>query len=307
MLDKRLHALRYLLQRHVWSLKGSVDSSLYKEVSKSVLLERNGVFYKLSWRRNGKLHLVDVQRSDFEFYVRGDLATSDQNRVSSRKNDEGARKLALLLLGLSDPGQSCKTTSNSNLTRKMWSWLSYVLGSIILYVFGGSDSTVLALALPILFVCEYWFMLGKFGIPFVLVILSISYPITAVLGGMFFAIIQFLDPDKSFRKTRVLLGWTAAAFGISQLIEKGRAPELGLWLVPFCLAGFLTFVFRWTSGSHTHSFPLIFPVFPVGLYLDGFVTLAWITLFLAIVSAIYAQKGHLLFKIQRATNLTPNG
>lgn len=307
MVDRTVQALRSLLLHHVWSLKDKVDSNLYKEVTTSISIQRNRNNYQISWKRNGEVCFLDVKRRAFEFYVRGDLATSKENRVNSRQNQEYAQKLALLFLGLRDSEESSEKASVSHFPDKVWNWLGYVTGSALIYVIGGTNSALLALSLLIMFLCEHWFRMGKLLIPFVLVGLSVSYPITVALSGFFFGVTQFLDPDKLLRKSRILLGWASAVSGVSEFVLRGMLPKIGLWFVPFCLVALLAFVFRWTSGTHIRSFPLIFPMFTVGLYLDGAVTLAWITLFLAIVSAICCQKGHLIFKVQREVNLTPNG
>ena len=307
MVDKKALALRYLLLHHVWSLKDKVDSNLYKEVTTSISIQRNRNNYQISWKRYGEVCFLDVKRRAFEFYVRGDLATSKENRVNSRQNQEYAQKLALILLGLPDSEESSEKASVSHFPDEVWNLLAYVTGPALIYVIGGTNSALLALSLLIMFICEYWFRMGKLLIPFVLFGLSVSYPITVALTGSFFGITQFLDPDKLLRKSRILLGWASAVFGVSEFVLGGMLLKIGFWFVPFCLVALLAFVFRWTSGTHTRSFPLIFPMFAVGLYLDSAVTFAWVTLFLAIGSAIFCQKGHLVFKVQREVNLTPNG
>ena len=74
-------------------------------------IQRNRNNYQISWKRDGEVCFLDVERRAFEFYVRGDLATSKENRVDSRQNQEYAQKLALLLLDVRDSEESSEKAS----------------------------------------------------------------------------------------------------------------------------------------------------------------------------------------------------
>jgi len=304
---KQEEALRYLLLRFLWTARGLVSNEVYNEVATSMKVYGTDDGFTVRWFRGGLEFNKTFKKDAFRFYARGDNFEAHESPVNVRRhNSLGAMRFVCEAL-------ECDEFNNTMgieplFTNKIISLCGWTACCTLMWIVGGNKLILFGALTLAMFTSELWYEKGKLFVPFLLILLFvIDFPYTAIVSAILYSISQLLDPDKQFRKLRIYLSLAVFVFGSLQTLWYGIVPNYGLSLTLVVGLAMVIFFFRWTAGSHFQSFPLIFPFFCIGVYLDGQFLPSVIGLGCAIVDAFLSHIGFRLVPVQKEKSLSANG
>lgn len=265
------HALRYLLIRQVWALHHVVESDIYNEVSDSLEVSRDKKSYTLRWSRNKTAFTKSIPREAFTFYKKGDRANSQGALFEAeRQNLKQARSFAMEALGLSENLEHFEPRPEGIRTQEKvaFAWI-FALGMILM----ASDSErmfAFSLLLMTAMALEYVPRVGRlFASISIFGFAALGFPVTAMIAGFIYALLQWLDSNPKMRMLRVLLCISAGIFGLALIGISDQSLSRVLQGLGFFIVILPIVLLRWTIGSHFRALPLVVPFLAVSLAIEG--------------------------------------
>lgn len=305
--DKK-HALRYLLLRFLWTYRKVVPENMYQEIANTLTVGETEKAFVVKWLRDGHDFQKNYKKDEFKFFIRGDNARQDTIRnIDPDCNTMLAQEFVIQALGLKELKH--EINKESLFPKMLLNLCSYAICAVLIWLVGGQDFTMAVVGILIffLFSVEFWYQKGKLFVPPLLAILIvIGFPYTVLTTAFVYSLFQLLDPNKSIRNISIIFSVAVLGYALFEVAYNGIVPFCDMWVPLVAVVGISAFLVRWTCGSHFRSFPLVFPFFCIGMYLDGQVLPAMIGLAWASIDAFLSHIGFHVFPVQRERSLIPN-
>jgi hypothetical protein len=269
MPNRKEPALRYLLLRFLWIAKEHVSLEVYQEVTRSLTVNKTNGKLIVTWQRNGQVYQKSYQRDEFKLYVRGDKSRSETDQaIDHHHNAILAREFAQDALGI---GYFEITTRQEPFFPDMYLGVaSLLVGGMLMGIAGGNSFISPVILILTLSFVEFWYPKGKIIVPLLIAgFTPIGLPFTTIVVGVIWMVFQMLDPNCHLRLWRIIIAIIAAGYGFLHIVFNPIYPDYDRGLVFVVGVVIITFLARWTIGSHFRSFPLLFPFLCLGLYMDG--------------------------------------
>lgn len=297
-------ALRYLLLRHLWQAKANVTPDIYCELTNSLKIETTDKTFLVKWKKNGKDFRKIYDHTHFRFFIRGDkIEHGDEYMIDHKFNDNHAMQFVKEAFDINKINY--KINKESFFANPL-TVLGYAVFPALLWISEGKDFFIGFILLTMLFICEIWHIKGKFFIPLLLIgFIFVRLTFTASVGTLTFLILQFLDPNNKFHRSRMIISGTTTIFALLYLIWNKTIPFFDVWIMFVIIASISVFLLIWVVGSHFRSFPLLFPLLSIGMYLDGHLQLSIVNLCCAAILALIYHKGRYIFPLRRKKFLFP--
>ena len=296
--DKK-NALRYLLLRFLWTYREVVDENLYQEIAKTLTVGETDESFEVKWIRDGYVFEKNYGKDEFEFYIHRDKAKQGAVHDANHQHiTRLGREFARRALGVDKLKE--EITVEPFFPGMLSHFIVYSACTIFLLLVGGKGFFVATTLLLILLTVEFWFPSGKMLVPpLIAILVPNGFPFTAIVTAAFYFLFQSLDPDKKWRGIRLLASLAVFSYGLFEVTWNGIVPFCNTWVVLLSVIVLVTFLIRWTAGSHFRLMPLVFPFVSIGVYLDGFVQPVMILVVFGIFSALLAHKGYRFFPVQK--------
>lgn len=260
-------ALRFLLLKHLWMLRGRVPAERHGRIAQSLGIDRTDTNWVVTWADNGERRKFEFPLDEVALYVRGDLGQRVAVGTDAR-NEELGERFARLAYGIND---NLGREKRVNRFERPALQLAGCAAVLIAMVATASSSVLPAVTLAgAMSLTEFWFRKGKA----VNAILGIALacagtPAAALVGNAGLAALSFADPDRKWRGLRIAAHLAAAAFALAMFLRQ-PAPATGwVYVVVALLAAVATVYVRWLHGSHFRLYPLAFPFVCAGLVWNG--------------------------------------
>ena len=260
-------ALRFLLLKHLWMLRGRVPAERHGRIAQSLEIDRTDTNWVVTWADNGERRRFEFPLDEVALYVRGDLGQRVAVGTDARNEVLGER-FARLAYGINDHFGREKRVSRFERPALQFAGCAAVL---VAMVATASSSALPAVALAAaMSLTEFWFRKGKAVNAIIGIALAYAgIPAAALLGNSGLAVLSFADPDRKWRALRIAAHLAAAAFSLVMFLRQ-PAPAASLLYVVFAfLVATATTYLRWLHGSHFRLYPLVFPLVCVGLVWSG--------------------------------------
>jgi uncharacterized membrane protein YjjP (DUF1212 family) len=307
MPNQKKHALRYLLLRFLSTAKELTSTNLYKEVTKTLIVDETDKGFIVRWRRDDREFQKNYGKDEFKFYTCGDnIEQSAIDPIDRQHNTKLAREFVREALGISQIKE--ETNREPNFPRMFLILSGYATCAALLWLVGGKNMIMASGLIFVMFAAEFWYQKGKVAVPpLIAVFIFIGFPFTAIVTASIYSLLQFLDPNKSLRRFRTFFSLAIVGYCLLDVIWNKVDPFYDPWLALIVTISIVVFLVHLTSGSHFRSFPLAFPFLCVGMYLDGYVSPAMMGLACAIIAASFSHIGFRLFPVQKERSLATNG
>jgi hypothetical protein len=260
-------ALRFLLLKHLWMLRGRVPAERHGRIAQSLEIDRTDTNWVVSWTDQGERRRFEFPLDEVALYVRGDLGQRVAVGTDVRNEVLGER-FARLAYGINDNLGREKRVSRFERPALQLAGCASVL---IAMVATASSSALPAVALAAaMSLTEFWFRKGKAVNAIVGIALAcVGVPAAALIGNAGLATLSFADPDRKWRRLRIAAHLAAAAFALVMFLRQ-PAPAAGwVYVVAALLVALATIYVRWLHGSHFRLYPLVFPLVCAGLVWNG--------------------------------------
>jgi hypothetical protein len=260
-------ALRFLLLKHLWMLRGRVAAERHRRIAHSLEIDRNDSNWIVTWADEGERKGFEFPLDEVAFYVRGDVGQRIAAGTDARNEVLGER-FARQAYGLSDDLGRERRLSRFERPALQLAGCAAVL---IAMVATASSSALPAVALAAaMSLTEFWFRKGKSVNAAIGIALACAgAPAAALIGNAALATLGFADPDRKWRGLRIAAHLAASAFALVMFLRQ-PAPATG-WIdvVAALLVATATISVRWLHGSHFRLYPLVFPLVCAGLVWNG--------------------------------------
>ena len=260
-------ALRFLLLKHLWMLRGRVAAARHRRVAQSLEIDRTDTDWVVTWADEGERKRFEFPLDEVALYVRGDLGQRVAVGTDARNEVIGER-FARQAYGLSDNLGRERRVSRFERPALQLVGCAAVL---IAMVASASSSALPAVALAAaMSLTEFWFRKGKaFNAVIGIAFACVGTPAAALIGNAGLAALSFADPDRKWRGLRIAAHLAAAAFSLVMFLRQ-PAPATGwIYVVATLLVATATIYVRWIHGSHFRLYPLVFPLVCAGLVWNG--------------------------------------
>jgi hypothetical protein len=260
-------ALRFLLLKHLWMLRGRVAPERHRRIAQSLEIDRTDSHWVVTWTDESERKRFECPLDEVALYVRGDLGQRVAVGTDVRNEVLGER-FARQAYGLADNLGREKRVSRFERPALQLAGCAAVLVAMLATTSSSAlPAVTLAAAMSL---TEFWFRKGKA----VNAILGLALawagaPAAALVGNTGLAALSFADPDRKWRGLRIAAHLAAAAWSLV-VFASHPAPAAG-WAsiaIAFLVASATTY-FRWLNGSHFRLYPLVFPLVCVGLVWNG--------------------------------------
>jgi hypothetical protein len=260
-------ALRFLLLKHLWMLRGRVPAERHGRIAQSLEIDRTDTNWVVTWADEGERKRFEFPLDEVALYVRGDLGQRVAVGTDVRNEVLGER-FARQAYGINDNFGREKRVSRFERPALQLAGCAAVL---IAMMTTASSSALPAVALAaVMSLTEFWFRKGKA----VNAVLGIALawagtPAAALIGNTGLAALSFADPDRKWRGLRIAVHLAAATFSLVMFLRQPAPVVSWAYVVVAFLVATATVYFRWLHGSHFRLYPLVFPFVCVGLVWNG--------------------------------------
>jgi hypothetical protein len=260
-------ALRFLLLKHLWMLRGRVPAERHGRIAQSLEIDRTDTHWVVTWTDEGERKRFEFPLDEVALYVRGDLGQRVAVGTDVR-NEELGERFARQAYGISDNLGRERRVSRFERPALQLAGCAAVL---IAMVATASSSALPAVALAAaMSLTEFWFRKGKaVNAALGIALAYAGTPAAALIGNAGLAVLSFADPDRKWRALRIAAHLAAAAFALVMFLRQ-PAPATGwVYVVAALLVATATVYVRWLHGSHFRLYPLVFPFVCAGLVWNG--------------------------------------
>jgi hypothetical protein len=261
------HALRFLLLKHLWMLRAHVAPERHRRIAQSLAIDKTVTTWIVSWVDGDERKTFEFPLDEVALYVRGDLRNAPATGSDARNEALGDR-FARQALAIPDHLQRQARVSRFERLGFQLAGCAVVVAAMMAAASLPALASVGlagAMSLP-----EFWFRKGKrLNAGLGLALAAVGLPASALLANLGLAVLNFSDPDRKWRSSRIAAHLAASAWSFAVLLRH-PAPHSSPALV--AAAGLVALVityFRWLNGSHFRLYPLVFPLVCTGLVWDG--------------------------------------
>jgi hypothetical protein len=271
-------ALRFLLLKHLWMLRGRVPAERHGRIAQSLEIDRTDTNWVVSWTDAGERRRFEFPLAEVALYVRGDLGQRVAVGTDVRNEVLGER-FARLAYGIND-----NLGREKRVSRFERPILQLAGCAAIVVAMMASSSALPAVALAAaMSLTEFWFRKGKtVNAALGIALACVGVPAAALLGNIGLAGLSFADPDRKWRALRIAAHLSAAALSLVMFLRQPTPAASWAYVIVALLVATATTYVRWLHGSHFRLYPLVFPFVCVGLVWNG----EWISGAVGLVGAI---------------------
>ncbi len=260
-------ALRFLLLKHLWMLRGRVPAERHGRIAQSLEIDRTDTNWVVTWTDGGERRRFEFPLDELALYVRGDLGQRVAVGTDVRNEVLGER-FARAAYGISDDlGREKRVSRFERPALQLAGCAAVLLAMAATALSAALPAVTLAAAMSL---SEFWFRKGKAVNAIIGIALAFAgIPAAALLANAGLAVLSFADPDRKWRAWRIAAHLAAAAFALIMLLRQPSPAASWVSIVAaFLVASAITYV-RWLHGSHFRLYPLVFPLVCVGLIWNG--------------------------------------
>jgi hypothetical protein len=259
-------ALRFLLLKHLWMLRGRVPAERHGRIAQSLEIDRTDTRWVVTWTDDGERKRFEFPLDEVALYVRGDLGQRVAVGTDARNEVLGER-FARLAYGINDNLGREKRVSRFERPSLQFAGCAAVLVAMAATASAALPAVALASAMSL---TEFWFRKGKAVNAVLGIALAyVGVPAAALLGNAGLAALSFADPDRKWRALRIAAHLAAAAFALVMFLRQPAPSASWVYVVAAFLVATATTYVRWLHGSHFRLYPLVFPLVCVGLVWNG--------------------------------------
>jgi hypothetical protein len=259
-------ALRFLLLKHLWMLRGRVPAERHGRIAQSLEIDRTDTRWVVTWTDDGERKRFEFPLDEVALYVRGDLGQRVAVGTDARNEVLGER-FARLAYGINDNLGREKRVSRFERPALQFAGCAAVLVAMAATASAALPAVALASAMSL---TEFWFRKGKAVNAVLGIALAyVGVPAAALLGNAGLAALSFADPDRKWRALRIAAHLAAAAFALVMFLRQPAPSASWVYVVAAFLVATATTYVRWLHGSHFRLYPLVFPLVCVGLVWNG--------------------------------------
>jgi hypothetical protein len=259
-------ALRFLLLKHLWMLRGRVPAERHGRIAQSLEIDRTDTRWVVTWTDDGERKRFEFPLDEVALYVRGDLGQRVAVGTDARNEVLGER-FARLAYGINDNLGREKRVSRFERPSLQFAGCAAVLVAMAATASAALPAVALAAAMSL---TEFWFRKGKAVNAVLGIALAyVGVPAAALLGNAGLAALSFADPDRKWRALRIAAHLAAAAFALVMFLRQPAPSASWVYVVAAFLVATATTYVRWLHGSHFRLYPLVFPLVCVGLVWNG--------------------------------------
>jgi len=259
-------ALRFLLLKHLWMLRGRVAPERHGRIAQSLEIDRTDTRWVVTWTDDGERKRFEFPLDEVALYVRGDLGQRVAVGTDARNEVLGER-FARLAYGINDNLEREKRVSRFERPGLQFAGCAAVLVAMAATASATLPAVALAAAMSL---TEFWFRKGKAVNAVLGIALAyVGVPAAALLGNAGLAALSFADPDRKWRALRIAAHLAAAAFALVMFLRQPAPAASWVYVVAAFLVATATTYVRWLHGSHFRLYPLVFPLVCVGLVWNG--------------------------------------
>lgn len=302
---KTEHALRNLLLLRLKRFEQCIPRALFLEVTQTLTVVVRGSDYVVTWRAAGEPRGRTFTRDAFTFYRRGDTAppTGRQGEDGSAQNQALADAFAQEVFGGVAPTE---TDAGEGLEPfRAYGVVESGVFGVIMGTVGGlglGNGTLLSL----LCLSEHATLGRLYSSALFIPLGLLGCPTATALGALAYGLLQFLDPDPTYRRMRCALCATAVVVAAGSWVTQGDAVQLDSGALLLALVALACAVARSLYRIHVRTLPLALPFYVLGVYVDGHLRAALFGFAFTILSALVAAYGHHRIPIQREPTLAAN-
>jgi len=287
-------ALRYLLLRHLSKAKNSTSSEIFKEVTNSLKIEKKENHFQIIWVRNGKSFNKEYDQNQFHFFTQGDKV-NDNYKIDYRKNDNNAKTFVKEAFNINN----IKYANDKKLFFSLNPIVlfSYFLYTILFFIIEKNSFLIGSIIIFFLFICEFWYIWGKFFIPPLLLgFIMIDLPYTGLIGLIVFSILLLFETNKKLLLHCFLFSIVNSLVVIFYIVFYKEGPFINYCFFLLLIITASIFIMNWIIGSHFRTFPLIFPFLSIGMYFDMNFSLVTTCIICSLISVLINHKGNQWFR-----------
>ena len=291
------HALRFLLLKHLWMLRGHVTPERHRRIAQSLEIERSAKTWIVRWVDEGEAKNFEFPLDEIALYVRGDLGSRVAPGTDARNEVLGER-FARQAYGMADsPAREARV---SRFERPGLQLLGCAVILVAMMATASSPALPAVTLAAAMSLTEFWFRKGKVvNAALGIALACAGTPAAALVGNSGLALLNFADPDRKWRAQRIAAHLGAAAWSLVMFVQHPAPAADWALVVAALLAAIATIYFRWLRGSHFRLYPLVFPMVCAGLVWNG----EWMSGAIGLVGAILGLVAPLLL----AQNVTSKG
>src|ERR1700759_2089191 len=260
-------ALRFLLLKHLWMLRGRVPPERHRRIAQSLEIDRTDTHWVVNWTDESERKRFEFPLDEVALYVRGDLGQRVAVGTDARNEVLGER-FARQAYGISDNlGRERRVSRFERPALQLAGCTAVLIAMVATASLSALPAVALAAAMSL---TEFWFRKGKAGNALLGIALACAgTPAAALIGNSGLAALSFADPDRKWRALRIAAHLAAAAFSLIMFLRQPAPAASWVYvLIAFVVAGGAAYV-GWLNGSHFRLYPLVFPLVCVGLVWHG--------------------------------------
>jgi hypothetical protein len=260
-------ALRFLLLKHLWMLRGRVPPERHRRIAQSLEIDRTDTRWVVTWADDGERKRFEFPLDEVALYVRGDLGQRVAAGTDARNEVLGER-FARLAYGINDnPGRERRVSRFERPALQLAGCAAVLIAMVATASSSALPAVALAAAMSL---TEFWFRKGKaVNAALGIALACVGVPAAALIGNVGLAVLSFADPDRKWRALRIAAHLAAAAFSLVMFLHQPAPAANWVYVVAAFLVATATTYVRWFHGSHFRLYPLVFPFVCAGLVWNG--------------------------------------
>src|ERR1700748_1168315 len=151
-------ALRFLLLKHLWMLRGRVQAERHGRIAQSLEIDRTDTNWVVTWTDNGERRKFEFPLDEVALYVRGDLGQRVAVGTDVRNEVLGER-FARLAYGINDNlGRETRVSRFERPALQLAGCAAILIAMMATASSSGLPAVALAAAMTL---TEFWFRKGK--------------------------------------------------------------------------------------------------------------------------------------------------
>jgi len=260
-------ALRFLLLKHLWMLRGRVAAERHGRIAQSLEVDRTDTNWVVTWADEGERKRFEFPLDEVALYIRGDLGQRVAVGTDVRNEVLGER-FARQAYGISDNlGRERRVSRFERPALQLAGCAAVLIAMVATASLAALPAVALGAAMSL---TEFWFRKGKAVNAALGIALAFAgTPAAALIGNVGLAVLSFADPDRKWRGLRIAAHLAAAAVSLVMFLREPAPAASWVYVVMALVVAAATIYFRWLHGSHFRLYPLVFPLVCAGLVWNG--------------------------------------